>query len=283
MVDNGGPEYEESKPYEPDAWLDEIDEIERKSGLSLDAVISRFLPPEFHGHKQKALELITARGGKKGDLHLLTKDEFLEYNAADAENTLRLYTVLTGILAERQIDWKLDHRLYLSTSRLCSQSKTRGILVDFKALNAHVEAKKTALCKISADFISAHQDAIVKVEEALLERALSRVKTDTAKDKIRADPPRFNTKSTDQLAMLFVDVLGMKPKFKTAKGKPAFGRKLLGQWGSGGLILAKQRTELIELKQGESLLELGGYDGRYHVDIKCAGTRTGRLSGGEQA
>jgi hypothetical protein len=285
MTDNGGPEYEDKQrdSWDEDAWLDDLMGTEKKSGLSLDAAITRFLPPDCQGHKQRALDLIVSRGGRKGDFHLLTEDELSAYNADDAINTLKLYQTLTEILAGRGINWNVDHELYLSTSRLCADAKCRGIKIDFKALNSHIDAKKKALEQISTAFISAHQEAIKQVESRLLDRALSKVKTRAAKDRLRANPPRFNTRSTDQLAMLFVDVLGIQPKFRTEKGKPSFSKKLLGQWGAGGLMLAKQRTELIELKQGESLLDLGEYDGRWHQDIKTAGTRTGRLSGGEQA
>ena len=61
-----------------------------------------------------------------------------------------------------------------------------------------------------------------------------------------------------------------------------FGRvaKFLAQYGEGGLILKNQKKLIIEKVQGESLLTLSEYDGRWHIDLKAAGAATGRMAGG---
>ena len=68
--------------------------------------------------------------------------------------------------------------------------------------------------------------------------------------------------------------------FKTEKGNPSFAAKFLQQWGEGGEMLKKQKTILLELRQGEALHELSEETGRWHIDIKAASTKSGRLSGG---
>jgi hypothetical protein len=83
--------------------------------------------------------------------------------------------------------------------------------------------------------------------------------------------------------------MGMKPIFfvynknkkdKDAPAAPSFSSKFARQWGEAGLMLKSQGTIMIELKQAENLLALSEADGRWHVSLKVASTRNGRLSGG---
>jgi DNA polymerase I-like protein with 3'-5' exonuclease and polymerase domains len=81
------------------------------------------------------------------------------------------------------------------------------------------------------------------------------------------------------LTDLFVGKLGITPKFLTPTGKPSFKSAYLRQWGEGGELLKSQRSYLIELKQGQRLLEKADWDGRWHIDLRATGTKTNRFAG----
>jgi hypothetical protein len=288
-ADNGGYVFKTREEWSIDeelAYLETGEEPDVPTGLSLGAGAKRWLPTEFHDHKGPYHSLIRERGGKTGHegarLDLLTPDELARYNAADAEVTLRLYECLTEKFRAEGYDWTLDHKLYQSTARLVSQAKIRGVRVDRDRLKAHCEAKQAELDRIAADFRKRFSVEIEAIESDMVESRLAQYKTERGRAAAKVEAT-FNPRSTHQLAKLFVGKLGMAPKFLTAKGAPSFSSKFLKQWGDGGLILKKQRTVLLELKQGEALYALSAETGRWAIDIKVASTKSGRLSGGNNA
>jgi DNA polymerase I-like protein with 3'-5' exonuclease and polymerase domains len=262
-----------------DQIMDELNGVKRINGLSLQACASRLLPQEFHGHKTRFHTLVVERGGKKGKegayLHLLTEQELIEYNTLDVIVTLRLYEECRQRLGDYNID--MDHDLYKSSARLISKAKITGIAVDRDLLYTHCEEKQEALNKIASDFKEHYRDQIKSIEEDLTDQAKSKKKTQKGMD--ATQPIQFNTNSTKQLQKLFVGQLGITPQFLTKTGQPSFSRKFLSQWGEGGEMLKNQKKLLIELKQGEKLLEKSEWDNRWHLDLKATGTKTGRFAG----
>jgi hypothetical protein len=285
-ADNGGYSWEppemdidrELEFLEADKEPEEI-----PTGLSLVAGCKRYLPVRYHDHKAPFHALIRERGAREGkegeNLHLLTAEELAAYNAADAEVTLLLYEVLTAKFESGGYDWRLDHNLYQSTARLVSQSQARGVRIDRERLAAHCETKAADLEEIARAFKERFRDEIKAIENDMRDELLAQYKTARGRENAKIDVV-FNTRSTKQLARLFVGKLGMKAKFVTKKGAPSFASKFLKQWGDGGLVLKKQRTILLELKQGESLYELSAEDSRWHLTLKICSTRSGRMSGG---
>jgi DNA polymerase I-like protein with 3'-5' exonuclease and polymerase domains len=98
---------------------------------------------------------------------------------------------------------------------------------------------------------------------------------------LHADEIAFNVGSNAQLAELFVTVLGIVPKFFSATGQPSLRSVMLHQFGEGGTMLAKRRKRILVQKQVQSLYELTEFTGRWHLDLRAAGTSTGRFSGGK--
>jgi len=260
------------------AWIN--GESSYETGLGLQASASRLLDKEHHSHKKKYHNLCIERGGKKHDLNLLTPDELKEYNIADVLVTLALYEKLTADFEKMGFDWTKDHFLYKSTAYQTMLAKSRGVLVDREQVKRHVEEKGQQIEEMQARFRERFRIEIRAIEATLLEREVSSYKSEAKRLEVAENPPRFNPRSTKQKAMLFVDLLGMEPKFFTKKGAPSFASKFSKQWGEGGDILKKQQTYMLEKKQGENLLGLSEWNGRYFPDIKACGTQTNRLAGG---
>ncbi len=290
VADNGGKEAQKRQELTIDDELGEAEEDRSKTGLRLQQVTSRWLPAEFHNHKEPYYEYLRERGvktGKEGEnLHLLPPDMLEKYNVADSEVTLRLYNVFTEHFASIGYDTTLDHQLYLSTTAKVAHSKARGVRVDRARLQAYRDVVTGEIAEIGHTFKRRFKAEIDGLEqEALVAYVGSRKSERGQVDAwLRAVEDtsvyEFNVGSTHQLANLFIGKLGMKAMFTTAKGAPAFGKSFLSQWGDGGEMLKKRRTKLIGLKQTEALLELSEYDGRWHCDLKACGTATGRFAGG---
>jgi hypothetical protein len=284
LTDNGGPEH-----YE-ETFEDALADLEGRkpfNGLSLEACASRFCGPEFYKHKQPYLDLILERGGKKGDFHLLTQDELIAYNLKDVETTLNLYEVLIDTLGKRGIDWQKDHYLYRSRCRLTATAKARGVLVDKEQVKRHIELETENINATTLKFYEAYRPQIAAVEARKALAWVAGCKSPKGQEgrrkQLLENPPeeiKFNLGSTKDKAALFMDELGLTPRFTTEKGAPTFGAKLLWQYGDVGNMLIKMGTYKISRAQPVSLDELSERDGRWHLDLKCTGARTGRLSGG---
>ena len=277
-------------------------------GIGLDSAVRRILPKKYHGHKKEAHDWIRANTscGKKNRpgkyLHLLPMDIMKRYNIGDTENTLRLYMRITQEFKQIGYDYTLDHGLFMGSVWSIVKAKIRGVGVDREQLAGVIDAVTEQLWEIEQSFLSRFKKEVAEVERQRVEKWVDEPKTEKGKDNRRArieedravsnprckDPKnkwdvhgKFNVGSNKQLQTLFVDLLGMKPKFFTPKGSPSFKSPALPQWGDGGMLLGERRKRLLVLKQATNLHILSGYDGRFHLDLKTCGTATGRFAGGQ--
>lgn len=263
-------------------------------GVGLAKAVQRLLKePDPKARAYKVLRDLGVKKGKEGaNLHLLPVEEMEAYNLADAVNTLRLYEFCTEDFTVCKYDWSLDHRLYMSTVDLLVQAKIKGVPVDRDKAQKSVETVTQEIDEIERAFKQRFESDIRKVERNLVLKRIRKLKTLRGRKnylrRLRSghqgaiDETAFNVGSNQQLAMLFVDVLGIQPKFLTDSGLPSFRSAVLGSYGDGGLMLGKRRKRMIVLAQLQALLRLSEYDGRWHLDIKAAGTSTGRMAGGKQ-
>lgn len=298
--DNGGPDAFIDVPASLDDELDAAergeeggDEREYIGGLGLAVAVRRVLG-EADSHKAEAYQWLRASGVKKGQegkhLGRLPVDLLRRYNIGDTEATLRLYRFLLDRFAAIGYDWRLDHHLYFSSVRRLVDAKIRGVAVDRESLQAYAETVRVEIAEIGETFRRRYAAEVAAVERRrLLDEVRERKTLRGRKGFLRryrggaaaaVKAVRFNVGSNLQLAALFVDHLGMEPKFRTDKGAPSFRSAVLDQWGEGGGLLKKRRKRLLVLKQAESLLELSSVDGRWHLSLKACGTATGRFSGG---
>jgi hypothetical protein len=286
MRDNGGKdELEHEVSFE-----DELLEAEGKKpidGYSLEACTSRFLKGQDYRHKQPFIDLMVERGGKKGDFHLLTKEELTAYNLKDAEVTLKLYEVLTESFTEDGIDWAMDHRLYLARCRFVVDAKILGVRVDCDQCRRHIDLEASNIAAIERSFRETYRPQLEAIEARKAQAYVDSYKSESGRAKARAaieagEVPgvRFSLASNKDKAAFFVGELGLKPTFFTPTGAPSFSAKLLWQYGEAGKMIAKLGTHRIAMAQTESLMELASYDGRWHIDHKVVGARSGRLAGG---
>lgn len=285
VADNGGKQFDDEETFFEE---DEI-EAKRPIGLGLGKVIERWLPSEFHGHKQKAHNylIINFPEVKKkpgGFLHLLPEDMLREYNCKDAELTLRLFYTFEKFF-KGSYDYRFDHDIYISMCKLTAKSKVRGVKIDRRFLITSCEVLNSQTGQIKEKINGMLAPHIQVIEDLNKEEILSSYKTDKGRisvlSRMEADPSlyKFNINSTKQKTRLFVDIMKIEPKFFTKKKQPSFKKSVLGQWGEAGLLLQNRGTTLIALKQAEKLLEKSGHDGRWHIDINPAGTTTGRMAG----
>ena len=264
----------------------------KSCGLGLEAGIKRWLPKKYHNHKQKFHDYLREQCGVKKsyegqNLHLLPDYMLREYNIADTENTYLLYLELLKHFELINLDWRQDHKLYLSSVSLIVRAKKRGTKINRNKLTKYIESQNKKLGQINSDFREMFLREICELEVKWAKAWINGLKTErgreTRAEKVRQNPDmfRFSINSTKNKTELFVDVLGIKPKYLTPKGLPSFKKPFLTQWGTGGLLLREKGTISIAIKQAENLLELSSVDGRYHPDLKACGTTTGRYAGGD--
>jgi DNA polymerase I-like protein with 3'-5' exonuclease and polymerase domains len=294
--DLGGKEDEFEWVTDPDEVLEEGDEPTKKryplSGLSLVKCARRNLG-DAEDHKKEAHDWIYAnvpecKKGKAGSyLDRLPKDILERYTVADAITTLRLYEYFTMQFRSLEYDWTFDHGLYMSTTKWVTKSKIRGIKVNREPLNGYKGSVKDEILSIEAEFRTKFEKEIIELEFQKAVDYILAVKTRRGQLKRMRDylsgkdvKIKFNVGSNKQLAELFVDKLGIVPKFRTDKGSPSFKSAMLSQWGEGGEMLKIRRKRMLVLKQSTSLYYLSADDGRWHAGLRVAAAASGRLAGG---
>lgn len=313
VFDNGGDKYAfetlildpELVGEESDGEEEETDEIKAPKkpetkkvpigGFSLVASLRRIMRLQ-ESHKEAAHAWIRAnvpeckKGREGGYLNRLPGDLLREYNIADTENTYRLYQYIIEQFEATRYNWRPDHDLYLRSVREITKAKIRGVPVDRARLRAYNSEVREEIATIAHIFREQFATPIAAVERRrLLEEIRCRKTLRGRKNylkRVKSDPVKwqediaFNVGSNKQLAQLFVDELGIEPKFFTDKGAPSFKSSVLSQWGDGGELLKKRRKRGIVLAQCEALLRLSEHDGKWHIGIKAVGTATSRLAGG---
>ena len=261
-----------------------------KLGLGLQSCIARYLPVQHHNHKEPYYKYLREVGkvkkGKEGaNLHLLPPDMLKAYNVADTDTTLLLYQTLAKMFKDINYDWGMDHYLYSQTAFLLSQSRGRGVLVAREKLEPSKASLAQELAELNQAFRDKFSSQIDEIEYENLVKYINARKSEKGQAKAWLDAlekPKlvsFKTSSTHHKERLFCQKLQIKPAFTTPSGKPSFTKKLLRQWGEGGHMLKKRGTIFQALSQVKRLQEFSEYDGRWHIDLKAAGTVTGRLAG----
>lgn len=279
----------------------EASALQRKGvGLSLEACAQRFLSdPGLHNHKKPAHDWLQEHKGIKKnfgrELHHLPYELLEQYNNADTRVTLLLYEECIKWAKLANYDWQKDHTLYLMRGRLITDAYARGILIDKDALFQYILEVEAEIKAIEAQFVAfmaPYSQFVMDIRRAVVDLWANdpKLKSDRARANRRAkvlegkEDKRwkvFNTGSSKQLQLLFVDVLKIKPQFLTKKESPSFKTTHLHQWGEGGLILQKRRKRLLVLQQCVNTYVAALYDDRVHCSVRVSGTRTNRTSGGQ--
>lgn len=257
-------------------------------GFGLAKCVQRILGrPDPKERFYKELHLKGVKRGQEGEnLALLGDDLYREYNIQDAVETLLLFEHIDEYCTENDINWRLDHSLYVHTTKRIAIAQGEGIAVDRSKLLQSRDSLKAEIDEIDVSFITRFKAEIRALEAIWGEGWVSALKTEKGRQKRRMAlsegkaPTAFNVGSKKHLEALFVDTLGLTPQFFTPTGRPSFKASHLPTYGSGGEMLAKRGKRMIVLKQVESLLALSEGDDRWHLSLKPTGTATGRLSGG---
>lgn len=311
VYDNGGdkfavelpPSYDDELGAFLDAEGEDGEEPKKKkksakpksiAGLGLVKACKRIL--NLPNHKEEAHAWIRenipeSRKGTEGRfLSKLPIDIARRYNVGDTEAALKLCKFLLDYFKSINYDWTFDHRLYFNSVKLLVEAKIRGVLVERSRLGGYRNVVEAEIEGMGVAFRRAFEKEIALCERDRLRKRLAKLRTLRGQKRYlgryrsgrgkELEEIGFNVGSNQQLQALFVDRMRIEPKFLTKKGAPAFRSSCLGQWGDGGLMLAKRRKRLLVLKQCEALLALSEHTGRWHIDLRACGTATGRYSGG---
>ena len=308
LRDSGGSEYNNqplTQEQEIDLELGDITEEDikkewkKKQGVSLEACAYRFLNDNMHAHKSEAHTYLEENHGiKKGhgqQLHLLPYPILERYNNADTAVTLLLYESCLEYFKEQNFDVSRDWVLYSMRAKHISEAYLRGIKIDTEKLLEYILEIEQEIKEIDTQFREVFANEILQVRKMLYKKYREHK---TYPKSVRGEQNRwaammqgkykekwdFNINSGAHLAYLFNTILGIDPKFRTAKGAPSFKASHLGQWDmedrQGGSILIKRKKRLLVLNQAVSTYISALYDGRYHPQIRAGGTRTNRVSSG---
>jgi DNA polymerase I-like protein with 3'-5' exonuclease and polymerase domains len=251
-------------------------------GCSLEAAASRVLGKDLHNHKAERDAFLKEHHGirsKQGSfIHLLPSHILKSYNIADTVVTLELFEHLDLLL--RGI-WEKDWDLYYNRTDLMNKAYRKGININLPALYTVITKLEAEIALIEANYLEFMHLHIIKWAELY-----------------KTCAEEFNIGSNKQLKELYVGVLGMKAGHLTEKGQkavkdkeltldealneyPSFQSKHLGDWGESGKLLIQRRKRLLVLSQAISTFTMASMgNGRIHPEVRVAGTRTNRVSGG---
>lgn len=300
--DSGGKRYKTEKPTTLEDELKYLNsKVEEQTGLGLEACASRVLPKDWHNHKEPYYRWLREHGVKRGqegrNLHMLPPEMLEAYNTADTDVTLMLAEFYMDAFQQMKFNWKFDHYLHVCAIDRLVEGKVRGIRVDQPKLQHFIDGVKNERAKIKDSFFTYHEHEIELIETARRQAWVNAPKTEKGRFKREAqvwekrEEWEFNPRSTKQLQELFVDKLGVTPKFWTKPAKdrdkeleyipsPSFRAAHLATYGDGGAILANYKKRELVQRQAENLLALSAIDGRWHYDLRACGTKTGRYTGG---
>jgi len=280
---------------EPKNWIDVMrlrqlrSPVEKKEGYGLKAAVKVFLPG-MAGYEQKYYEHLKTQfpdvPAKKLGKHLgdLPRALLAEYNTHDTIATLKLYRIFTAYFEnEVGFDWTRDHTLYRRRVSAVIDGKLYGVIVDRKQLSQYISDTEAEIASIDSLFMTKFAEEIETAREIIRDLDLWGGNKIPGEKRIAnvmgRELPVFNTASKRHLEILFCFVLGLEPAFKTTKGGPSMKAAHLGFYGKPGKMLEKRGKRVIVKGQAEGIMERSAIDGKYHIDLKVVGTKSGRLAG----
>lgn len=288
-ADGGGKEYGGILTPEDELKIMEGKSVYYKTGLSLENCATRFLKDELKDHKNEAHSWLEKHHGVKTRhgmyLHLLPHDLLKRYNEADVIVTLELYESLIALFKLDGFDWTLDASIYQARCEFIVDMYHSGTWVDRESLAKYIYDLRDEISQIENAFKTTYRKELSQLREINYKNKKSRSKSSKKIQEIdemyEQTPELFclNFNSNKQLAYLFVDVMGLKPKFFTEKEAPSFKAAHLSSWGPAGDLLLIRRKRQLVLKQAENLFMLSQYDNKWHANLRACGARTGRMSG----
>lgn len=275
---------------------EERDDENWQSGLGLEKCASRILLKQDRRHKKEAHDWLKENHKIRSNfgvyLDLLPLDVLERYNNADTAITLKLYEALNSELTEiaqqqAWAGWEQPYYFYRSRAVLMAKARINGLPIKQSECKQYVTHIDDQLTNLQNRFRKWGGEHIEAIEAENREKILSSVRQEKTKEKYRQamieDPSiyQFNINSGKQMAELFVNRLGITPSKLTEKGNPSFSTKTIHLWGDGGKILAEKSNRGIVQSQAANMYVDSLYDGKMHIDAKPIGTRTFRVSGGE--
>ena len=248
---------------------------------SLDEAIVDVLHKE--SHKEVTLSKVKLYGGKKGDYYLLPLEELATYCIADTKFTSELYIYQKPILEDlKAVNFMQDYQFKYAS--ILTKQKEKGMFVDKVAMLEYKTKLLTTIDELQNKIEVEGRTAITQVEEYLLSKLLSKLKTQKAKDAVLArkshvDDWKFNFNSRQHSAMFFEN-LGVKIEERTDKGGVSTSSDTLEKYKEHPVVgLVVERNDCKDkLKFVEQYLEVTSDDNIYHGEGDICATSSGRIA-----
>ena len=215
---------------------------------NMDDLAERYL-----GHKTIAFEEIAGKGKNQLTFDKIALDVASEYDAEDADVTMKLHQTMFPELEKTPTLLKIFNEIEMPLVRVLSHIERNGVLIDPQKLLAQSQEIEQRLVEVEAEV---HQAA----------------------------GQEFNLASTKQLQEILFEKLGLPVKKKTPKGAPSTNEEVLDELAQEGHIVPKLLMEHRGLSKLKSTYTdklpqmINPKTGRVHTSYHQAVTATGRLS-----
>jgi DNA polymerase I-like protein with 3'-5' exonuclease and polymerase domains len=253
-----------------------FDNGEEVKSFGLKDAVRRLLPVSEHDYEKRMNSWLKSAKAERDLIFLAPRDILEEYNAGDAINTLKIAEICLERFEKEGFNWKRDHSLYMSSAQHVTSAKLNGVKVNRQALIAYIQAIEQELKDNEKEFRTSLGEEIEEVERILTAKEQAKFK------KKIVSPVEFNVDSNTHRTVLFEEVMKLSVKFRSPSGKPSLKKSHLYQFGDVARKLEKRKGRQIVLTQAKALLDLSASDGKWHIDLKLAGTSTSRFAGGSQ-
>lgn len=203
--------------------------------------------------------------------------DLAEYCLRDCRLTYELFTVLCNKL-EVEGQQAFYFTKLLPLYKLLAATSYTGMALDqnlVESLKQDFTAKVSA--KYSA-FREYHKDVVFPFEQLMLDKALSKYKTDKSKAKVAANPPTINLGSPDQVLELLTGFCDVQPRDRD--GKLSTSDDALSTVFQHPIVkdILDYRELVKPIEFFTKWQELVKPDGRIHSTFNADRARTGRLS-----
>lgn len=202
-------------------------------------------------------------GDELKDAHQMPLKRLCIYNGKDTDYTLRLYRKLREQLIGEPRTLRVFALLMMPAANALVDIERRGIAIDLERLATRLEQCRSNMHKLEG-FMRRHVPDVLEVSDTNI-----------------VPREQFNPGSTQQVAALLFDYLGLNPVEWTDSGAPSTDKSVLNLLRDEHVVV---QALLLwrKWKKREGYLKAWTHfqhDGRLHPTYNPTGTVTGRLSG----
>lgn len=212
----------------------------------------------------------------KKDLDLYTPDDWEKRCRQDCIVTQKLFESLMTSLVDQDL-WCYYHDWLMPTVRFLTEVESKGVCVDISKLQHLRSVYERGTVRFEEAFRSVFNKEIRPIEETLLEKKLSKYKTEKKITEVFNDPPRFNIRSAEQIKALLSSqgIIALNKDEEETTSSRAI------KYYSGGNKLVQAILAYRDKKQQKQFYVSWDdllVDGKLYTNYNVHRVRTGRLS-----